>query len=715
MLLSTLITPLDLASEIISYVRHPSNKTNPLYPVSLLRVVADRAPTYTLSCVLHGQINFYGDLLSWNRRLREDWKRKREHEAAVKRLLQQLNEVSRELNHTTVGVILTFVQASTLREYEQVAEQLDRVQGNDEWKQRRETAESTYNPKILEDHLHELQVAKSTRDPDTIIRLLRTRLSRDLGGMSNLRLYKHSWIGTKRLIEDYNTAVVQAIETFLEVTAASDLSSVEANKYLTSLEDSLKFYGRSALLLSGGATSGMKHVGVIKSLFEVDLLPRIISGTSAGSIVAAIAAQATDDEMPSILEFFPRSNLAVFDPPGNGILYWMKQRILTYVRSSVWFDIAYLQKVMIGWLGDITFLEAYNKTGRVLNITVSGGGSTDAQLLNYITAPHVHIWSAVCASCSVPWVFTPQSIYEKDPMTKETVLWSKDSRALFMDGSLDHDLPMRRLSEMYNVNFGLVSQVNPHVRLFLLAEEVFTGRQPQANPPGPSLLRKVMRLIQQELVHRAQQAADLGLPEYLYRWVAILNQQYTGDLNILPEIHLNDIQAMMANPTPTFMRSAMSDGERAIWPKMSRIRNSVQIELALVRAIYELRDLANFNPDARASRRAAGESLRGRSRSILRHHRGRSLSNVRNEEGEDHLKSSGPPSPAAPDMLRRSQSAASLIERLGFTPFTPLRDRQMSSSPETSRSGEEVNPYEQTLVLGSSTSSELSTSLSGSE
>ena len=42
--------------------------------------------------------------------------------------------------------------------------------------------------------------------------------------------------------------------------------------------------------LSGGALLGLYHFGVIKTLFEQDLLPRTISGSSMGSIMAAWTA-----------------------------------------------------------------------------------------------------------------------------------------------------------------------------------------------------------------------------------------------------------------------------------------------------------------------------------------------------------------------------------------------------------------------------------------
>ena len=41
----------------------------------------------------------------------------------------------------------------------------------------------------------------------------------------------------------------------------------------------------------------MYHMGVVKALLEQRLLPRVISGTSGGSIVAGFLAQRTDEEM----------------------------------------------------------------------------------------------------------------------------------------------------------------------------------------------------------------------------------------------------------------------------------------------------------------------------------------------------------------------------------------------------------------------------------
>jgi hypothetical protein len=65
--------------------------------------------------------------------------------------------------------------------------------------------------------------------------------------------------------------------------------------------------------------------------------------------------------------------------------------------------------------GDITFQEAYDRTGQILNITVTGHGIHDGNMvLNYLTTPDVVIWSAVCASAALPYIFGPIQLFCKD-------------------------------------------------------------------------------------------------------------------------------------------------------------------------------------------------------------------------------------------------------------------------------------------------------------
>lgn len=77
---------------------------------------------------------------------------------------------------------------------------------------------------------------------------------------------------------------------------------------------------RFGLVLSGGGSRGLAHAGVLKALVEHGLEPDVVSGTSAGALVAALHL-AGHDEL-AILDFFEKtspfrlSHLAPFGKPG---------------------------------------------------------------------------------------------------------------------------------------------------------------------------------------------------------------------------------------------------------------------------------------------------------------------------------------------------------------------------------------------------------------
>jgi predicted acylesterase/phospholipase RssA len=75
-------------------------------------------------------------------------------------------------------------------------------------------------------------------------------------------------------------------------------------------------------------------------------------------------------------------------------------RDLSFKTLGVWLRV--LQTVVAD-VGQWTFQEAFDRTGRIINITVAPMNRYDPpRLLNYLTAPHVCIWSAVIASCAIP-------------------------------------------------------------------------------------------------------------------------------------------------------------------------------------------------------------------------------------------------------------------------------------------------------------------------
>ncbi|KAF5025858.1 hypothetical protein F66182_2080 [Fusarium sp. NRRL 66182] len=510
--------------------------------------------------------------------------------------IKQLEERKRTL-------CLRMQNAETHSQWETAAKELDSLEGNDEWK--RDSSSGDYNPELIQERLQALDEARNRCDVHTMMHLIRTALSRDLGGMDNVDLYRHSYSGTKHLIERYVESTINTIDAV--VTQSRLDPGIEYRDLLEGILFARQSYGRSALLLSGGATFGMSHIGVLKALFEAKLLPRIISGASAGSIVCAAMCTRTDEEIPQLIQEFPYGDLAVFeDPSGQDGVWSNLRRLLT---EGSWSDIKHLTRVMRGLMGDMTFQEAYNRTRRILNICVSTASMYELpRLLNYVTAPNVMIWSAVAASCSVPLVFNAAPLLVKDPITGEHQPWNPTPQR-WIDGSVDNDLPMTRLSEMFNVNHFIVSQVNPHVVPFLAKDDHLSPHKKPEHSPQTSggdydWLHTMTSLARDEALHRLHFLAELGImPNLATKLQSVLSQKYSGDINILPEMSLNDLPRLMRNPNPEFMMRACLMGERATWPKLSRVRDRCAIELALDRAVHRLRARVVFSESQRDLRR----------------------------------------------------------------------------------------------------------------
>ncbi|KAF2876954.1 acyl transferase/acyl hydrolase/lysophospholipase [Massariosphaeria phaeospora] len=488
--------------------------------------------------------------------------------------------------------------AETCDEWKAAATELDILEGNDAWKLEDESLE--YDAALVATRLQQLDEARISCDVKRMLFLIRTSLTRGLGGMGHLRLYKHSHIGTKALIERYIDSAQKTMGALLDVSAKQgDHCAVEPRVLMEQLLATRQSFGRSALLLSGGGTLGMNHIGVIKTLWQAHLLPRIISGASAGSIVCSVLCSKTDAEIPEVLEEFCYGDLAVFEKEGeeDGLI----KKATRFLKYGALFDISHLTNVMRNLLGDITFQEAYNRTRRILNITVSSASVYELpRLLNYVTAPTVMIWSAVCASCSVPFIFSAASLLAKDPKSGKEVPWNPMPSAGWIDGSVDNDLPMTRLAEMFNVNHFIVSQVNPHVVPFLIKEEENVAAETQQHPAysaGPGLIHSMANLAKGEALHRLQVLSDLGIfPNYLTKARSVLNQRYSGDITIFPAISYAHFPKVLSNPTTEYMLQCMITGERATWPKLSRIQNHVAIELALDETIRRLRARVVFSP-----------------------------------------------------------------------------------------------------------------------
>jgi len=145
----------------------------------------------------------------------------------------------------------------------------------------------------------EFRQARETNDHKLVIHLVRTHAVRDIGGINNPQLYKNCYLGTKTLIEDFRKEFIACLEYISDLPKDKFPSSQK----LEFFAETRHAFGRTALLLSGGAGLGLYHFGVLKILYEERVIPRIISGSSVGSIFASAIATRRMDEIDQVMIF----------------------------------------------------------------------------------------------------------------------------------------------------------------------------------------------------------------------------------------------------------------------------------------------------------------------------------------------------------------------------------------------------------------------------
>ena len=374
-------------------------------------------------------------------------------------------------------------------------------------------------------------------------------------------------------------------------------------------------------------------------------MPRVISGASAGSLIAAILGTKTDDELVDVMDnanfrkdFFAfgwqkNTNQAVARfqyllPPS---FRWISDAFIRYLfdgHSALRLDTEHLKTVIIENVGLYTFQEAFDRTGRIINITVAPLNKYDPpRLLNYLTAPHVCVWSAAAASCAIPGVFDSVALVVKEPngdyrpenqWTRQGVIESSDSKsttAHYSDGSIENDLPMQQLSELFNVNHFIVSQVNPHS--FLLSSLSLTSTI--WSPFFWGLSIGYLKFLKSQCRDWTRNVIDLLVyGKVVPSWTAkrglaqLLTQDYEGkdtDISIMPwKGHMSITQAffrLIKNPTNDEFHTIMRVSQRNTWPFIERIKSHCSVEATLDQCVQRLRiRLSNEDADADQSQLA---------------------------------------------------------------------------------------------------------------
>lgn len=444
--------------------------------------------------------------------------------------------------------------ATTYQEWKEASCEHDRLSGADEWKDIDRSP--FYDYELIRNRLAQIRQARERGDVNKLVFHLHEGLHGNLGNISNPNLYSYAHFGTKHLIQRY----IEEVCTALNYLCDNEFDGFGFKEKLEFFETTGQAFGQSGLMLSGGAALGLFHIGVAKALWEEGLLPSVISGSSAGSIIASVVGTHDDSELRLKLE--PENiYLEAFKVVGwSGLL-----------RGRPVLDGNFLEACLEENIADLTFEEAYRKTGREINIPVSPyDRHQHSRLLNWKTSPNVLIRKASLASCAIPGIYPPVTLWAKN-IEGEKVPYIPSRK--FVDGSIKDDLPIHRLARLYGVNHSIVSQTNPHVVPFLARK----GDGKMIPAMGNLALRNITMNARfaLNLVQRRVRSNDLGL--ILDKAESVLKQKYMGDINLIPARRARNVLRILRNPTVDDVRDFIRSGERATWPRIEMIRNSTSI------------------------------------------------------------------------------------------------------------------------------------------
>ncbi|KAI4162045.1 MAG: hypothetical protein LQ342_004357 [Letrouitia transgressa] len=522
------------------------------------------------------------------------------------------------------ALLENLADAQSYEEWEEAALQLDELLQADLWRQN--ASSKHYDYRLLNERRRAIIQAREDDDILGLVNLLRSGLVRNLGNITTPRLFNRAYAGTKLLIEEYITEVALAVGYVTALpTSQSFESGWTSQAKLDLLHDTRQAFGRSTLVLQGGAMFGLCHLGVVKALHLRGLLPRIITGTATGSLIAALVGIHTEDELLDFLngDGIDLSAFAKYtdgdkssdkEPLISRVMTGGHQTILRrlarFVREGHFLDVNVLEECVRANVGDMTFEEAYARTKRVLNITVgtSGRGGVP-NLLNYLTAPNVLIWSAALASnASSTTLYSPIMLKCKDE-TGAIVPWANAQETTFRSwrqtSYSDRESPLSRVAELFNVNHFVVSQARPYIAPFLQTEL----QQPDPHQTGRrDLIVSMMRLITLEIRHRLSQLDSLGLLPSTARRLLIDENIPGASLTLVPDLSSGDFFKLIEMPTKESLDYWILRGERGVWPAVGALKVRCAIEVELDRGYQLVRRRKPFDTGSPAGLRSTSQS-----------------------------------------------------------------------------------------------------------
>jgi len=515
-------------------------------------------------------------------------------------------------NRTLRELEQSMATADSFAAWQELAAAHDRESGGEAWRLQEESP--LYGAESINIRLQRLRRLRKRGDNNGLLFALSEGIHGNMAGMGNPQLYERALLGTKHLITAYIDEICDALE-YLSPRYVKGLPWADRIDFF---QVASHCYGRAALMLSGGGTLGYFHFGVLKVLIEQKLCPVVISGASAGAFVAAIVGSRSDREF-----------LALFEDNYIG-------RTLTENRDHIKLgfgrrrqvDMRAIKREMARLIPNITFREAYEKTGRSINISVSPAEPRQqSRLLNHIASPNVTLRSAVLASTALPGIFPPVQLEARN-VDGEIKPYLPSRR--WIDGSFSQDLPAKRLARLYGVNHFIVSQVMPGL-----------GREPEQRPGVRKIIADASVAATKQVVRGyldfVQRHDRMGprMGAALNAVNSLLDQQFTGDINIFPGYGLSSLGRLLKMMTAEEMAELIKAGERATWPKVPMIDTTTRIGRTLDGILHAFEiDEAHWLRTAPQTDSALDAEIRRGGKAPARAKRGKRVSGIIQKKAE---------------------------------------------------------------------------------
>ena len=220
----------------------------------------------------------------------------------------------------------------------------------------------------------------------------------------------------------------------------------------------------------------------------------------------------------------------------------------------------------------MSFAESMRHSRRILNVSVSPHNvRQSARLLNYLASPDALVQHAVLASCAIPGMFRPVQLMTRK--RGEIVPWMEHE--LWVDGSMNNDLPFAQLAQLLYISHFITSQANPHVIPFL---SLHGGRHDVVASVAQMSGNLLMGGATQVLDVARKHAPTRALREVSSTAHAMSSQRYVGaDMHIQIPFKPLLMARLLKNPSFEQFKEYIRLGEQATWPRLPMIRDRTRI------------------------------------------------------------------------------------------------------------------------------------------